>query len=65
MKVRGNSNAYNVYKLEKPIFTSKVRLYVLGGHSSIDEIELYARVARVIEAQGVKGWELMLTQQRQ
>ncbi|HWE04834.1 MAG TPA: hypothetical protein VG326_20680 [Tepidisphaeraceae bacterium] len=41
VKVRGNSNAYNVYKLEKPIFASKLRIYVLGGFSAIDEIELY------------------------
>jgi len=41
VKVRGNTNAYNIYKLEKPIFTSKLRIYVLGGLSSIDEIELY------------------------
>ena len=41
VKVRGNANPYNVFKLEKPIFTSKLRVYVLGGHSAVDEIELY------------------------
>lgn len=41
VKVRGNSNPYNVFKLEKPIFTSKLRVYILGGLSSVDEIELY------------------------
>jgi len=41
VKVRGNTNAYNVFKLDKPIFASKLRVYILGGFSAIDEIELY------------------------
>ena len=41
VKARGNTNAYNVYKLDKPIFTRKLRIYILSGHTSVNEIELY------------------------
>ena len=50
VKVRGNTNAYNVYKLDKPIFTRRLRVYVLGGHTSIDEIELYGALPQKKEA---------------
>ena len=40
-KLRDNTEAYNVFKLDKPVFTDRLRVYVLGGHSSINEIEVY------------------------
>ncbi|HEY8665793.1 MAG TPA: hypothetical protein VIL86_03965, partial [Tepidisphaeraceae bacterium] len=55
VKSRGNSDVYNVYKLEKPIFTSKLRVYILGGHSSLDEIELYGALPEKLKAKVTTG----------
>ncbi len=38
---RDNRRFYNVYKLKKPVFTRRLRVYVLAGSSSISEIEVY------------------------
>jgi len=44
IKSRGNTNVYNVYKFEKPIFTRHVRVYVVRGSASINEVELYGAI---------------------
>ena len=41
VKARSGEHPYTVHQLAKPVFTNKLRVYVLGGHSSITEIELY------------------------
>ena len=40
-KKRGNGSPYNVYKLEKPVYTRRLQISILSGCSSINEIELY------------------------
>ena len=44
VKRRNNTDTYNVYRFEKPVFTRQLRVYVLGGHSSITETELYGAI---------------------
>ena len=46
VKSRDNTNTYNVYKFDKPVYTRKLRVYVLGGHSSITEVELYGALPK-------------------
>jgi hypothetical protein len=46
VKVRNNTAPYNVYRFEKPVYTDKLRVYVLGGHSSITELELYGALPK-------------------
>ncbi len=46
VKRRGNTDVYNVYRLEKPVFTNQLRVYVLGGYSALSEIELYGALAK-------------------
>lgn len=41
VKFRNNDSPYNVFKLKEPIFTRKIRVYVLEGHSSLSEVEIY------------------------
>jgi hypothetical protein len=50
VKRRGNDSPYNVYKLEKPVYTRKIRVYVLEGWSAITEIELYGALPKLSEA---------------
>ncbi len=49
VKVRNNTSPYNVYRFDKPVYTDKLRVYVLGGHSAITEIELYGAIPKVDE----------------
>ena len=46
VKFRNNDSPYNVFRFEKPVFASKVRVYVLSGHSAITEIELYGALPK-------------------
>ena len=46
---RDNQDTYNVYKLKEPVFTKKLRVYVLGGTSSISEIELYGALPKELQ----------------
>lgn len=56
VKTRSSGHPYNVYQLAKPVFTNKLRVYVLGGHSSITEVELYgAPPKKVATAAAEKG----------
>ena len=58
VKARSSSHPYHVYQLPKPVFTNKLRVYVLGGHSSITEIELYgAPPKKVIAAAAAEKGE--------
>jgi hypothetical protein len=50
VKRRGNDSPYNVYKLEKPVYTRKIRVYELEGWSAITEIELYGALPKLSEA---------------
>ncbi|GMV81048.1 MAG: hypothetical protein AMXMBFR7_22320 [Planctomycetota bacterium] len=49
-KVRGNAAPYTVIKFDKPVYTRKLRVYVLEGHSSLSEIELYEMPASKLRA---------------
>ncbi len=44
VKRKGNQSCYNVYKLPKTVYTNKLRVYLLNGYSSIDEIEVYETI---------------------
>ena len=46
VKFRGNDSPYNVFRLQKPVYTRKLRIYVLAGLTSISEIELYGALPR-------------------
>ena len=50
VKFRGNDSAYNVFRFPKPIFTNKIRVYVIEGHTSLTEIELYGAIPKVAVA---------------
>jgi hypothetical protein len=54
VKRRGNSHYYNVYKLPKTIYTNKLRVYLLDGFSSIDEIEVYETIPEQLRPQAKK-----------
>ena len=41
VKFRNNDSPYNVFKFRKPIYTRKIRVYILEGHSSLSEVEIY------------------------
>jgi len=41
VKVRGNSDAFHVHRFDIPVYTRKVRVFLLTGYSGINEIELY------------------------
>jgi len=45
-KFRGNDSPYNVFKFDKPVYAKKLRVCVLGGHTSITEIELYGALPK-------------------
>jgi len=51
VKRRGNSSNYNVYKLPKTIYTNKLRVYLLEGFSSVDEIEVYETIPEQLRPQ--------------
>ncbi len=44
IKRKGNNSFYNVFKLPKIVYTNKIRVYVLAGYSSVDEIEIYESI---------------------
>ena len=44
IKRKGNDSFYNVFKLPKIVYTNKIRVYVLAGYSSVDEIEIYESI---------------------
>ncbi|GDY20766.1 hypothetical protein LBMAG56_21120 [Verrucomicrobiota bacterium] len=50
VKARSSSHPYHIYQFAKPVFTNKLRVYVLGGHSSITEIELYGAAPKKVAA---------------
>ena len=41
VKVRGNKDAFHVHKFDTPVYSRKVRVFLLTGYSGINEIELY------------------------
>ncbi|MFZ4395900.1 MAG: beta-galactosidase trimerization domain-containing protein [Kiritimatiellia bacterium] len=47
--LRGNSDTYHVFKLKEPVFTKKVRVYVVNGTSSITEVELYGALPKELQ----------------
>jgi hypothetical protein len=51
VKRRGNDHYYNVYKLPKIIYTNKLRVYLLEGYSSMDEIEIYETIPEQLRPQ--------------
>ncbi len=57
VKARGNTQAYNVFRFKKPVYTRRVRVYILDGHSSISEIELYGSIPDPRPANTKKGKE--------
>lgn len=54
IKQRGNNHYYNVFKLPRTIYTNKIRVYLLEGFSSIDEIELYETIPEQLRPQTKK-----------
>ena len=46
VKQRGNTDVYHVFRLEKPVYTRQLRVYVLSGYPSITEIELYGALRK-------------------
>ena len=55
VKLVGNVNTYSVFKLEQPVYTDHVRVYVLSGNPSITEIELYGAVPKPTEKPAEKS----------
>jgi len=51
VKQRGNAHYYNVYKLPKTVYTNKLRIYLLEGFSSVDEIELFETIPEQLQPQ--------------
>jgi hypothetical protein len=54
IKRKGNTSCYNVYKLPKTYYTNRVRVYLLNGYSSVDEIELYETVPQFTKTSKAK-----------
>ncbi len=50
VKFRGNDSSYNVFRFPKPIYTNKIRVYVIAGHTSLTEIELYGALPKPVAA---------------
>jgi len=43
VKVRGNKDSFHVHEFDTPVYTRKVRVFLLTGHSGLNEIELYGK----------------------